>query len=207
MKQLFAIVALTSAFLVPANTVWAACTDEHAAKDLIQTTTQKVLDALATNAVDTESILKKEVVPNFDWERMSSTVLGRNSLGKSKWKRRATGNQQALQDRFVEAFKSLLVRTYKTSLKEATGPNFKVKYLPVCGKNLDKRKRVKVKARVIQGAKQIAVDFKMSKSKRTGNQWKAYDVYVEGISLLSNYKNEFKPLTIEEAITKIKQAQ
>jgi len=205
MKQLFAILALTGTFLVPSHTVWAACTDNHPAKDLIQSTTKKVLDAITTNSVDTESVLKTEVIPHFDWERMSSTVLGRNSQGKSKWNRRATGAQQALQNRFVEAFQSLLIRTYKTSLKEAAGTNFKVEYLPVCGRKLNKS--AKVKARVTQGAKKVAVDFKMSKSRRIGNQWKAYDVYVEGISLLANYKNEFRPLTIEQAIAKIKQAQ
>ena len=194
MKQLFAIIALTGAFLVPTNTVWAACTDEHAAKDLIQTTTKNVLDALSANAVDTESIIRGEVIPNFNWKRMSRSVLGKNKQGKSKWKQ-ATRQQRK---RFVDAFQSLLIRTYKTSLKEATGVDFEVNYLPVCGRNLNKR--VKIKARVIQGGKQIAVDFKMSKKR---SKWKAYDVYVEGISLLANYKNEFKPLTIEEAITKM----
>ena len=197
MKQLFAVIALTSAFLVPANTVWAACTNNHAAKDLIQTTTKKVLDALATNAVDTESILKQHVVPSFDWERMSKWALGKNKQGKSKWKK-ATRDQRS---RFIEAFESLLIRTYKASLNEVAGIDFEIKYLPVCGRDLTKR--VKVRARVIQGGNQYSVNFKMSKSKRTRNKWKAYDVVVEGVRLLLNYKNEFKPLTIEQAIAKM----
>ena len=202
MKQLFAIFALTCAFLVPANTVWAACTDEHPAKDLIQTTTKKVLDAITTDNANTESVLNQHVIPHFDWERMSSKVLGKNKRGKNKWRKKATGDQQALQNRFIEAFQSLLIRTYKTSLKEAAGTDFEVEYLPVCGRKL--HKRAKIRARVTQSAKKVAVDFKMSKGKRTGNKWKAYDVYVEGISLLANYRNEFKPLTIKQAIAKIK---
>lgn len=209
MKQLFAIVALTGAFLVPTNTVWAACTDKHPAKDLIQKTTKKVLDALSTNAVDTESILKKEVIPNFNWKRMSRSVLGKNRQGKSKWKK-ATREQRA---RFIKAFQSLLIRTYKTSLKEAAGINFRVEYQPVCPKDIIKCRRdnkckkigerAKIKANIIQGGKQFAVELKTEKRKRTDYKWKAYDVKVEGMSLLANYKNEFKPLTIEAAITKM----
>lgn len=204
MKQLFAIFALTCTFLVPSHTVWAACTKDHPAKDLIQTTTKKVLDAITTDAANTESVLRQHVIPHFNWKKMSKKLLG-----KRKWKN-ATRDQRS---RFIKAFQSLLVRTYKTSLKEeAVGVGFRVEYLPVCSKKIVKRRdgervvvgeRARVKARVVQGAKQVAVDFKMSNTKRTGNKWKAYDVYVEGISLLANYKNEFKSLTIEKAIERI----
>ncbi len=191
MKQLFTAAALACAFMVPANNVWADCTYDHPAKTLIQTTTKQVLDALSTNSANTENVLKQHVVPNFDWEKMSRWVLG-----KRQW-RKATSRQQA---RFIKAFESLIIRTYKTSLKQAAGVDFEVEYLRMCGKKL--YKRVKVKARVIQGSKMIAADFKMYKNE--AGEWKAYNVIVEGVSLLLNYRNEFKGVGIEKVISRIK---
>ncbi|RKZ81552.1 MAG: hypothetical protein DRR19_22075 [Candidatus Parabeggiatoa sp. nov. 1] len=199
MKQLLTAAALACAFMVPANNVWAKCTYEHPAKTLIQTTTKKVLDALSTNSANTEDVLKQHVVPNFDWKKMSRWVLG-----KRQW-RNATSEQK---DRFIEAFESLIIRTYKTSLKQAAGVDFEVEYLRMCAKNLDRR--VTVKARVKQGGKKFAVNFKMhnrmynkDKKMSEGDKWEAYNVIAEGVSLLLNYRNEFKGVGIEDAITQI----
>jgi phospholipid transport system substrate-binding protein len=113
----------------------------------------------------------------FDFERMSKFVLGQN------WKK---ANAQQQTD-FVKEFRTLLVRTYSTSLKKsiAAGKTFEVNYLPSAGG----RERPKIKTLVKEtGKAPMAVDYDMYFTK---DSWKAYNVTVEGVSLVTNYQNEF----------------
>jgi phospholipid transport system substrate-binding protein len=113
----------------------------------------------------------------FDFERMSRFVLGQN------WKK-ANAQQQA---DFIKEFRALLIRTYSTSLKKpiAAGKTFEVNYLPSAGS----RERPKIKTLVKEtGKAPMAVDYDMYLAK---DSWKAYNVTVEGVSLVTNYQNEF----------------
>ncbi len=182
MKQLFAFVILV--FML--QNVWA----QHPASNLIETSTKNVLTALSTDSANTEEILKTHVVPHFDFRLMSKWVLG-----KKKWKKASTEQQE----RFIHAFQFLLIRTYQTALKEAAGKKFKIRYLPVRARL--GAKRIKVKSQIIQGNQKTPIDFNMYQNK-TGD-WKVYNIYIAGISLLLNYRNEFKRTDIEIAITKL----
>ena len=114
----------------------------------------------------------------FDFQRMSKFVLGQN------WKTSRVEQQEA----FTKEFRTLLVRTYSTSLKKAiaAGVKFEVNYLQSAGDE----KRPKIKTIVKQSDKEpIAVDYDMYSIK---DAWRVYNVTVEGVSLVTNYQNEFE---------------
>lgn len=130
----------------------------------------------------------------FDFELMSRYVLGQN------WKK-ANAQQQAA---FVKEFRTLLVRTYSTSLKKsiAAGKTFDVNYLPSAGS----KERPKIKTLVKEtGKAPTAVDYDMYFTK---GSWKAYNVTVEGVSLVTNYQNEFdkdiRTIGMDSLINKIR---
>ncbi len=175
MKQQLANAVLILLFMMPTHPSWAE-TNAQAAQAVIKNTIDQVLkepDKL-NDSVWVDNLIDQV----FDFERMSKFVLGSN------WKKTSPDEQTA----FVKEFRALLVRTYSTSLKKsiAAGKKFEVTYLPHAGSE----ERPKIKTLVKETDKApIAVDYDMYSLKGV---WKAYNVTVEGVSLVTNYQNEFE---------------
>jgi phospholipid transport system substrate-binding protein len=116
------------------------------------------------------------IYPHMDFERISALVLGKH------WKE-ATPEQK---ERFKSEFKTLLVRTYSRAFIEFR--EWTVRFLPVQMNEGDKK--LIVKTEVLQpGQQPIGVDYRMA---LTNDGWKAYDITIEGVSLVTNYRNSFK---------------
>lgn len=115
------------------------------------------------------------VLPHFDFERMARWVLGKH------WKRASPEQQQ----RFVAEFRTLLVRTYGTALLDYT--DLKINYLPL--RMSEGSEDVTVRTEVMKpGAQPIPINYSML---RRADGWKVYDVAIDGISLVSNYRTDF----------------
>jgi phospholipid transport system substrate-binding protein len=120
-------------------------------------------------------LVDQVILPRFDFVRMSRLVLGKN------W-RRATPEQQKA---FIREFQELLIRTYATALLNYSGQE--IVYLPVRAGKDDRKVTVNTQVREV-GAPAIPVDYRLQHS---GNGWKVYDVSIDGISLVSNYRSSF----------------
>jgi phospholipid transport system substrate-binding protein len=133
-------------------------------KDIQNGNTQKAID-----------LVDKKVLPHFDFLHMTALALGK------EW-RKATPQQQ---QQLTAEFKALLVRTYSNAL---TGyKNQKVVYKPFKMNAGDTD--VLVRTEVLQpGSKAVQLDYSLEK-KESG--WKVYDVTVAGISLVTNYRDQF----------------
>jgi phospholipid transport system substrate-binding protein len=178
MKRLSAIFILWLALLLPAAHVQAAQTPPD---ELVRVTTEEILRLLRANRElykrDTSALyamVDKEVLPHFDFERMSQWVLGRY------W-RTATPEQR---ERFVTEFRDLLVRTYATALLNYRDE--KVVYLPFTGKPDDKQVIVRTEIKQSSGAPDIPISYSFYNKGDAG--WKVYDVSIEGVSLVTNYR-------------------
>ena len=120
-------------------------------------------------------LVESKVLPHFNFGRMTQLAVGRN------WRQATPEQQKALTDEF----RTLLVRTYATAFTQYR--NQTVEYRPVRMGPSDTD--VVVKSLIKQPTGQpVAVDYSMEK---TGNSWKVYDVKIEGISLVDNYRNTF----------------
>ena len=107
---------------------------------------------------------------------MSMLALGRN------WK---SANEQQ-QDKFVDAFRDMLVRTYSKSLTAYTGQ--KIEFLPYEPPAPGKRTVVvKTIVKLDDGAP-VPIDYKL---RIKDDIWKVYDISIDGISLVTNYRNSF----------------
>ncbi|QJD28606.1 MlaC/ttg2D family ABC transporter substrate-binding protein [Methylococcus geothermalis] len=119
-------------------------------------------------------LVERIIDPHVDFERVSILVLG-------KYWKTATPDQR---ERFKKEFKTLLVRTYTTAFTEYS--NWDIRYLPSQDVSAGK---IMVRTEVLQeGAQPIAVNYRMV---QTGSEWKVYDILIEGISLLQNYRTSF----------------
>ncbi|MBI5462644.1 MAG: ABC transporter substrate-binding protein [Gammaproteobacteria bacterium] len=115
------------------------------------------------------------VLPHFDFVRMARWVLGKH------WRKASPEQQQ----RFVDEFRTLLVRTYGTALLEYT--NQTVRFLPL--RMAEGSKDVTVRTEVVKpGGASIPISYSMFHRE---DGWKVYDVSIDGISLVSNYRADF----------------
>ena len=151
-------------------------------EELVRQTTDRMLALLNQNRSAIEAdrstlygFVDKVVLPHFDFNRMAQWVLGKY------WR---TASQEQRQS-FVEQFRNLLVRTYGTLLLDYSGQT--IDYLPARagadGDTVNIRTLINDKS----GAK-VQVDYALY---RRDAGWKVYDVRVNGISLVSNYRNTF----------------
>jgi phospholipid transport system substrate-binding protein len=132
-------------------------------------------DLQAGNPQKVAQLVEVKVLPHFNFPHMTQLAVGRN------WRQATPEQQHAL----TEEFKTLLVRTYATAFSQYR--NQSVDYRPVRMSPTDTD--VVVKSLIKQPAGQpVAVDYSMEK---IGAAWKVYDVKIEGISLVENYRNTF----------------
>jgi phospholipid transport system substrate-binding protein len=120
-------------------------------------------------------VIETKLLPNFDFTRMTQLAMGRN------WAR-ATPEQQ---QRLTAEFQTLLVRTYSNALTQYRDETIDVKPLRADASAGE----VTVRSEVVRaGRPPVQIDYSMAK---TPQGWKAYDVIVGGVSLVTNYRVEF----------------
>lgn len=117
----------------------------------------------------------QSINPHVDFDKISALVLGK--LWKS-----ATPDEQV---RFKKEFQTLLVRTYSRAFAEFK--EWSIRFLP--SEMEDGATKVVVKTEVLQpGVQPIAVNYRMYLA---NGEWKAYDIMIEGVSLVTNYRSTF----------------
>lgn len=132
--------------------------------------------AYAADKTKFYAVVDQVLVPRFDVQGIAKLVLGRN------WKA-ATPEQRT---RFTSAFKNSLIRNYADALLENyDSVDAKFQPLRLAGGETD----VTVKAELTRKVgKPISVGFSMQ---LVDNDWKVYDVILENLSLVTNFRSQF----------------
>ena len=177
MRILYSLLCL---FLVTAT--MSARADEPSPNQVVQTLVDDLGKAMETRrdelAKNRESLLKVIdgiVLPHFDIDYASILVLGQNA-------RSATPEQRA---RFAKAMYNSITHRYAEGLLKYT--EGRVRVLPFQGELNDKRSLVRTQV-VLDDGKVVPVDYAFRKT--SAGEWKAYDVIIEGISYVTNYRNQ-----------------
>jgi phospholipid transport system substrate-binding protein len=149
-----------------------------AAVQMIEETTEQVLAVLRDSALSTEQKrvrLEDLALKHFDFAAMSRLVLARN------WKR--FSKPQQLE--FVEEFKDFLAHSYADRIDR-----YSEEEIEVTGERKEPRGDVTVSTRIVGGEYNDAVvDYRL---RQRNGEWRIIDVVVEGISLVFNYRDQFK---------------
>jgi phospholipid transport system substrate-binding protein len=120
-------------------------------------------------------LVEVKIVPHFDFRRATQTAVG------AGW-RRATPAQQ---ERLVQEFKTLVMRTYSGAL--ANYRDQAIEFKPLRAQPGDTE--VTVRSVIKQaGAEPIVIEYDMARSE---SGWKVFDIRVAGISLVANYRSAF----------------
>jgi phospholipid transport system substrate-binding protein len=135
-------------------------------------------DLQAGNPAKVKQLIESKLVPHFDTARMTALAMGRN------WRSAAPEQQKQL----TEQFQTLLIRTYSNALTNYRDNKMNYKPLRMNPGDTD----VVVRTEVTRpGQAPVQIDYSMEKA---ADGWKAYDVVVAGVSLVTNYRDEFNDL-------------
>ena len=162
--------------------VGVASAQSVAPDELVKNTTQEVLglikqdkDLRAGNRAKMLNMVESKVLPHFNFTRMTTLAVGR------PWRDATPAQQQSL----TAEFRTLLVRTYSTALELYKDQSIDVRPLAMQPGDRD----VTVKTVINQpGGQPIPMDYRME---QTAQGWKVYDVAIEGVSIVTNYRSQF----------------
>jgi phospholipid transport system substrate-binding protein len=151
--------------------------------EVIQEVSTLMLEAINDRRAELEGdleelrrIVDEILLPRFDLRYSGGLVMG-------KYWRKANDEQR---DRFILALYHSLVRTYSSSLLDYRGDELDV--LPV--KDDLSEGKVVVETRVtLESGVITPVNYRMRRGK--DGAWKAYDVIIEGISYVTNYRKQY----------------
>lgn len=171
------LLVIVAALLVPR-----AQAEDVAPDVLVKTISEEVIGIIkqdkeiqAGNPKKIAELIETKILPNFDFVRMTRIAMARN------W-RLASPEQQ---NELTIQFRTLLVRTYSTAL--TTYRNQVIDYKPLRARPDDTE--VTVRSEVRQpGAQPVSIEYEMEK---TPNSWKVYDVKIDGVSLVTTYRETF----------------
>ena len=151
-------------------------------EQLIMETTEKVMVEISTNAEILKSdpqkvykLVEELVLPHFDFTAMTDLALGR-------YKDKVSADQKP---EIVNEFRLLLVRTYSSALFEYSGQE--LIYLPMEGSEAEGLVIIRTEIE-LAGGFPIPINYTLRSS---GNGWKVFDVSVDEVSLVTNYRSSF----------------
>ncbi|HVG02730.1 MAG TPA: ABC transporter substrate-binding protein [Nitrospira sp.] len=124
---------------------------------------------------DRRQRLEKVVGARFDYSEMS-----RRSLG-TQWNQLSEKDKQE----FVDLFRTLLTNTYADRVENYSGEG--VQYL----NERTEKEYAEVRTKVLSGKTEIPMDYRLL---RKDNDWRVYDVVVDGVSLVNNYRGQFSKI-------------
>ena len=169
-------------FFITTSSVIADEIKAEDARELIKTRSEEVIShvklhrkSLKEDSSKLYSLVNKKMVPHIDFTRTSRWILGKH------W--RKASKEQRLQ--FSNEFKKLLIRTYSKALLKLSDE--KINYPPVKGSV--KKGKVSVKSEIIlPDGRRFNVKYRMH---HKDQDWKIYDISVDGVSLISTYRSTF----------------
>ncbi|HXP00826.1 MAG TPA: ABC transporter substrate-binding protein [Luteibacter sp.] len=200
LRQLSLAIALTigAAVAAPAfaqNAAASAAVDAQSPQGIVTTISDDLAKAIEGHQAELKSDKEKLIaviddvfLPHFDIDYASILVLGQNASKASPQQR----------ERFAKAFYNSITHRYAEGLLNYT--RGRVKVLPFNG-DLDNKRTVVRTQVMLDDGKSVSVDYAFRKSK-TGD-WKAYDVIIEGISYITNYRNQVDAEIKKEGLDKL----
>ena len=174
------MIRLAALFLAALLAVPAFASAEEAPGALISRVSLDLLDTLQKNGTpkgkrEIMALVDEKVLPHFDFARMTMLATG---VG---WR----SASEAQRGQLVEQFRTLLVRTYSTALTKYT--NQTLDFLPE--RTSEDGKKAMVRSLLKQpGAPTLTIDYRLA---TTAGGWKIYDVAVDGVSLVTTYRDSF----------------
>jgi phospholipid transport system substrate-binding protein len=149
--------------------------------ETVRTEVNKVLDALRNKGLKEEA--KKETLRLVYKEMFDQVELAKWSLGGNNWNKFTEAQRQE----FVPLFQQVLEKAYADKILAYTDEKITFDREVTITKN-----RVEVQTRVVTKSKEIPINYRVVQE--SDGTWKVYDVVVENVSLVMNYRSQFNDI-------------
>jgi phospholipid transport system substrate-binding protein len=148
-----------------------------------ETEVKKILAVLGDQTLTGEAgtTAKKEKLRVIFDDIFDYAVLSKRTLGHN-WKKLDTEQQ----NEFVELYRKLLDSVYMDRLLA-----YKDENVVFSKERMITEKRAEVFSNIVTSDKKIPIDYRLILKK---NQWKVYDIIIEGVSLVKNYRSQFNAI-------------
>ncbi|MEK6776312.1 MAG: ABC transporter substrate-binding protein [bacterium] len=177
MKKHLVIAALILCLIVPVSAL------AGVPLDMVKGNVDKVLEVLRDPSLKAESAkkIKKDKIMDIADKMFDFTELSKRTLAQYWNKLNA-----AQQKEFVDLYKSLLADTYADKILQYTEEKI------VFGKEVPlAEKTVEVQSTVMRKNGDVSIYYRVIQD---DGSWRIYDVVIEGVSLISNYRSQFKEI-------------
>ena len=151
--------------------------------DTVKENVNKVLEVLRDPTLKGEPgrKVKKEKIRSISEEMFDFTELSKRSLGQN-WKRFNPDQQEE----FIKLFKSVLVTAYADKIASYTDEKVVFKEEITLSE-----KAVEVPTMIVTQTSEVPIRYRLIEEK---GRWKVYDVVIEGVSLINNYRTQFREI-------------
>lgn len=175
---LFVLLAL---ILIPG----AILAEDKGPKAAVQGTVDEIVAVVSTHQGDDETVLhgklREIITPYFDFQEMAKRALGKHWLDRTPEER----------TEYVDAFSEVLARTYLNRIDDIEEDTVSIQKERVLTKTAI------VKTLINYKGDSFPIDYKLTR-KAEGEAWRVYDVVIENIGLISNYRKEFAGIIRKE---------
>lgn len=182
------------AFLVAVVTMsgatWVRAASEPGPMEVIRAGTDRVLEVLNLGGAEpTPERIKqrREEIREIAYDYVSFEEMSKRALGRH-WKKLSPQER----DEFVELFQKLLYNTYIDRVDTYTGGEEKIYY----DQERVEGDYAQIKTRISYKESEIPVEYRMV---RTNGKWMVYDVVIEGVSFVNNYRKQFDEVLINRS--------
>jgi len=172
-----------TALLIPIFSYNIACAEETP-KSLVQSTLDQVVSIVEEHVGDEKQeyrrqLMRETINPHFDFEEMAKRSLG------AYWK----DINDSQRSEFVSIFSDMLARTYLSKIDTVE------RGMVTVGNEEVQGPRAFVKTIVTSKGDKFSLDYRLM---NTAGKWRVYDVVIENIGVVSNYRNEFAGIIRKE---------
>ncbi len=185
-KNIF-IVFFVIGFLFPINSAFSS-----PVQDQLKNTIDNILQILRDPSFKGEekkeqkrALLSKTIHEKFSFAKMSQLSLARH------WRKRSDQEKKE----FIEIFGQLLEETYISKIESYTDE--KIIYI----KEFVKKKRAIIYTKIVTNTIEVPIDYRMYQTKK--DNWMVYDIVIEGVSLVGNYRSQFDQILQKNSYEKL----
>ena len=164
------------------------------AQGQLKISTDKILEILKCSYLQTDENKKKRteylsaiINDRFNFRKMSQLSLSR------QWKKISEKEKET----FTKIFGQLLEETYTSKIDAYISNDIQIVYI----KENVREKRAKIYTKIINGKFEIPIDYRMYQTE--DGKWMVYDLVIEGVSLVGNYRSQFDQILRKEPYEKL----
>ena len=177
------------------QSVAAAADDKSAAEKTLKSKLNATIAVLQNKDGDLQ-VKKNEIdaimMPIFDFYLMAKL-----SLGKKYWPQLPSEHKE----KFTELFTKLMKRSYREKLTRYTDEKI------IYDSPIQIKKKIRIQTYLISKDEKTSILYKLYKHR---NEWKVYDIEIEGVSIIRSYRSQFyhilKTETVDDLLVKLEKS-